>query len=36
MPLTSYLLLHGDARLSDAEREQLIHGLDATFPAPAR
>ncbi|MEO8553185.1 MAG: heme-binding domain-containing protein [Kofleriaceae bacterium] len=31
MPLTSYLLLHGDARLGDAERDQLIHGLAATF-----
>jgi len=35
MPLTSYLLLHGEARLSDAERDQLVRGLDATFPAPA-
>jgi mono/diheme cytochrome c family protein len=34
MPLSSYLLLHPEARLSDAERDQLIKGLDATFPQP--
>lgn len=31
MPPRSYLLLHPEARLSDAEREQLAAGLDATF-----
>lgn len=31
MPPKSYLLLHPEARLTDAEREQLARGLDATF-----
>ena len=31
MPLDEYELLHPDARLSDAEREELIAGLQATF-----
>jgi hypothetical protein len=31
MPLRDYLLLHPEARLSDAEAEQLITGLKATF-----
>ena len=30
MPPRSYLLLHPEARLSDAERQQLASGLDAT------
>jgi hypothetical protein len=35
MPPRSYLLLHPQARLSAAEREQLASGLDATL-GPAR
>ncbi|HVK82947.1 MAG TPA: heme-binding domain-containing protein [Kofleriaceae bacterium] len=35
MPPRSYLLLHPEARLSDAERQQLAAGLDATL-GPAR
>jgi hypothetical protein len=35
MPPRSYLLMHPEARLSDAERQQLASGLDATFD-PAR
>lgn len=35
MPPRSYLLLHPAARLSEAEREQLASGLDATL-GPAR
>lgn len=31
MPTWDYLLLHPDARLSDADREALIDGLTATF-----
>lgn len=31
MPLWRYLLLHPEARLSDAERNELIEGLEATF-----
>lgn len=31
MPLRDYLLLHSEARLTDAETEQLIVGLKATF-----
>ena len=31
MPLPQYLLLHPDARLSDAEKQQLITGLTATL-----
>ncbi len=31
MPLRDYLLLHPEARLTDAETEQLIAGLKATF-----
>jgi hypothetical protein len=31
MPLKSYLLLHPEARLDDAERAALIRGLEATF-----
>lgn len=31
MPPATYLLSHGDARLSDAERAELIRGLKATF-----
>jgi len=35
MPPRSYLLLHPEAKLSDAERQQLAAGLDATLgPAP--
>ena len=30
MPPSSYLLMHPEARLTDAEREQLARGLDAT------
>jgi mono/diheme cytochrome c family protein len=38
MPLKKYLLMHPDARLSAAERENLASGLDATIgvPGPAR
>lgn len=35
MPPRSYLLLHPEARLSDAERQQLAAGLDTTL-GPAR
>ena len=35
MPLTSFLLLHPEARLSTSERDALVHGLDATFPPDA-
>jgi mono/diheme cytochrome c family protein len=31
MPPPSYTLINPDARLSDAEREQLVRGLEATF-----
>ena len=31
MPLWSYLLMHPDARLSDAEKLELARGLDATL-----
>ena len=31
MPPRSYLMLHPEAKLSDAEREQLASGLDATL-----
>ena len=31
MPLTSYLLAHPEARLSDVEKETLIQGLKNTF-----
>ena len=30
MPPAQYLLIHSDARLSDAEKQQLIQGLQAT------
>lgn len=31
MPLRTYLLVHPDARLSDAERAELVRGLEATL-----
>jgi hypothetical protein len=31
MPLPPYLLLHPEARLSDAEKAEFMKGLDATF-----
>ncbi|MCE9584809.1 MAG: heme-binding domain-containing protein [Planctomycetes bacterium] len=31
MPLKSYLLLHGDAKLTDEERAAFVNGLKATF-----
>ena len=31
MPPWDYLLLHGDAKLTDAEKQQLIAGLQATY-----
>ena len=31
MPPRSYLLLHPEARLQPAERDQLVRGLDATL-----
>ncbi len=31
MPLPQYLLMHPNARLSDAEKQQLINGLQATL-----
>jgi len=34
MPPRSYLLLHPHARLTDAEREQLARGLDASLSGP--
>jgi mono/diheme cytochrome c family protein len=36
MPLPSYLLLHPEARLTDAEIEQLIQGIEATFGPDAK
>ncbi|MCC7370271.1 MAG: heme-binding domain-containing protein [Chloroflexi bacterium] len=33
MPLPIYLPLHPEARLSDAEKQELLKGLDATFTA---
>jgi hypothetical protein len=36
MPLTSFLLLHPEARLSTTERDALVHGLDATFPPASK
>ncbi len=31
MPMWSYLLLHGEAELPEAEKQALIRGLEATF-----
>lgn len=31
MPMASYLLLHPEARLTDAEKDLLIAGIEATF-----
>ena len=31
MPMPSYLITHAEARLSDAEKQQLMDGFDATF-----
>ncbi len=31
MPLQSYLMIHSNAKLTDAEKEQLLTGLQATF-----
>ncbi len=31
MPLKDYLLMHPEAKLTDAEREQLLNGLSVTF-----
>lgn len=31
MPLSDYLLMHSAAKLTDAEKEQLLAGLKATF-----
>jgi hypothetical protein len=31
MPLPQYLLMHPEAKLTDAEKQQLITGLEATF-----
>lgn len=42
MPVSSYVLLHPEAKLSDTEKQQLIAGLRATYmqdppkPAPRR
>jgi hypothetical protein len=36
MPPRSYLLLHPEARLTDAEREQLARGLDASLRSATR
>lgn len=33
MPLRDYMLMHGHARLTAAEREELARGLDRTFAA---
>jgi hypothetical protein len=33
MPLSIYLPLHPEARLTDAERQELVRGLEATFEA---
>ena len=34
MPLPSYLRMHPDARLTEAERDHLIRGLDLAFRQP--
>ncbi len=31
MPPWDYLLMHGDAKLTDAEKQQLLSGLEATY-----
>ena len=36
MPPRSYTLLHPEARLTDAERDQLARGLDASITTPNR
>lgn len=36
MPPRSYVLLHPEARLTDAEREQLARGLDASLTTQTR
>jgi Haem-binding domain len=36
MPPAKYTLIHSDAKLSDAERQQLIQGLQATLAQPAQ
>jgi len=36
MPLPGYLLMHPEARLSEAEIKQLVQGLEATFEAEAK
>ena len=36
MPPAGYLAVHPEARLSDAERAELVAGLEATFGARAR
>lgn len=33
MPLPIYVPLHPEARLSEAEKQELLHGLEATFTA---
>lgn len=33
MPLQDYLLAHADARLTEAEKKELMRGLEATFAA---
>jgi hypothetical protein len=36
MPLTSYLLLHPSARLSEDEKQALVRGLKATLGSPGK
>ena len=36
MPPSKYTVLHGDAQLTEAEREELARGLHATFGAPGK
>jgi hypothetical protein len=33
MPPSDYLMLHPEAQLTDAEKEALINGLEASLPA---
>ena len=33
MPILPYLIAHPEARLSDAEKKELVEGLEKTFGA---
>ena len=36
MPMSGYVLLHAEAKLTDAEKAELIAGLEKTLPAPPK